>query len=379
MLDMTDIADRRTAGYSHGERTKTALARAIVHNPGNVLLDEPTNGLDVMSTRAVRDIIRRLKAEGHTVLFSSHVMQEVSALCDTIVVIARGRIVASGTPDDLRALTGHQNLEDAFVALTGLETGACVNRRTINQALVVFRKELTDWSRDRRSIMSAVIGTLFGPLFIAFMFNTMASRQRQVEDVKIPIVGIEYAPALVDWLRQQPGVEVIAGPADPAEAVRTRAEDVVVVIPKDFVKKFTASKPAVVRLVADTSSQTTRPKLQRVRGIFQRYNGEIGSLRLMARGISPVVANPLGIEEVEVSSAQQRAAQILSFIPLFIMMAAFIGAMPIATDSTAGERERGSLEALLVNPAPRAAIADRQMAGGRPPRRWAASSCRAAC
>jgi len=121
MLDMTSIADRRTAGYSHGERTKTALARAIVHNPKNVLLDEPTNGLDVMSTRAVRDIIRRLKSEGHTVLFSSHVMQEVSALCDTIVVIARGQIVASGSPDDLRAQTGHKNLEDAFVALTGAD------------------------------------------------------------------------------------------------------------------------------------------------------------------------------------------------------------------------------------------------------------------
>jgi len=120
LLDMGPIADRRTGGFSHGERTKVALARALVHNPRNVLLDEPTNGLDVMSTRAVRDIIRRLKAEGHTVLFSSHVMQEVSALCDTIVVIARGKIVASGTPDDLRALTGHQNLEDAFVALTGL-------------------------------------------------------------------------------------------------------------------------------------------------------------------------------------------------------------------------------------------------------------------
>ncbi len=130
MLDMTAIADRRTAGYSHGERTKTALARAIVHNPKNVLLDEPTNGLDVMSTRAVRDIIRRLKNEGHTVLFSSHVMQEVSALCDTIVVIARGRIVASGSPDELRTQTGHQNLEDAFVALSGLEadTDAAVAR-----------------------------------------------------------------------------------------------------------------------------------------------------------------------------------------------------------------------------------------------------------
>ena len=122
MLDMTAIADRRVAGFSHGERTKTALARAIVHNPKNVLLDEPTNGLDVMSTRAVREIIRRLKSEGHTVLFSSHVMQEVSALCDTIVVIARGRIVASGTADDLRTQTGHQNLEDAFVMLSGLES-----------------------------------------------------------------------------------------------------------------------------------------------------------------------------------------------------------------------------------------------------------------
>jgi sodium transport system ATP-binding protein len=121
LLDMTAIADRRAAGFSHGERTKTALARAIVHNPKNVLLDEPTNGLDVMSTRAVRDIIRRLKSEGHTVLFSSHVMQEVSALCDTIVVIARGKIVAAGTADDLRRQTGRDNLEDAFVALSGLE------------------------------------------------------------------------------------------------------------------------------------------------------------------------------------------------------------------------------------------------------------------
>ena len=124
MLDMTEIADRRVAGFSHGERTKTALARAIVHNPKNVLLDEPTNGLDVMSTRAVREIIRRLKTEGHTVLFSSHVMQEVSALCDKIVVIARGRIVASGTPDDLLRQTGRDNLEDAFVALSGLEADA---------------------------------------------------------------------------------------------------------------------------------------------------------------------------------------------------------------------------------------------------------------
>ena len=124
LLDMNGIADRRTAGFSHGERTKVALARALVHDPRNVLLDEPTNGLDVMSTRAVRDIIRRLRDDGRTVLFSSHVMQEVSALCDTIIVIARGKIVASGSPAELREQTGKENLEDAFVALAGLSQEA---------------------------------------------------------------------------------------------------------------------------------------------------------------------------------------------------------------------------------------------------------------
>ena len=122
LLDMTAIADRRVAGFSHGERTKVALARALVHDPRNVLLDEPTNGLDVMSTRAVRAIVRRLRDSGRCVLFSSHVMQEVSALCDRIIVITSGRVVANGTSDELRAQTGRDNLEDAFVALAGRET-----------------------------------------------------------------------------------------------------------------------------------------------------------------------------------------------------------------------------------------------------------------
>jgi sodium transport system ATP-binding protein len=118
-LDLSALADRRTSGFSHGERTKVALARALVHDPKNVILDEPTNGLDVMSTRTVRAIIRRLRDEGRCVLFSSHVMQEVSALCDVVIVIAGGRVVATGTPDELRAQTGLDNLEDAFVALAG--------------------------------------------------------------------------------------------------------------------------------------------------------------------------------------------------------------------------------------------------------------------
>jgi sodium transport system permease protein len=226
----------------------------------------------------------------------------------------------------------------------------------MTQALVVFRKELKDWSRDRRSIITVLISSLLAPGIIGVMFTQMASQQRQLEDVKIPVVGAAYAPALIDWLKQQPGVEIVDGPKDPEEAVRTRAEDVVVVIPENFAKNFSASKPAQIRVIADSSSQNTRPKVQRVRGLFQTYGSQIGSLRLIARGISPVVATPMQIEDVEVSSAQQRAARILGFIPLFVMIAAFTGAMGISTDSTAGERERGSIEALLVNPAPRGAI-----------------------
>jgi len=120
-LDLTEIADRRVSGFSQGERTKVALARALVHQPRNVILDEPTNGLDVMSTRAMRAVIRELRREGCCVLFSSHIMQEVSALCDRIVVIAQGKVTADGTPDELRKITGKDSLEDAFVSLSGLE------------------------------------------------------------------------------------------------------------------------------------------------------------------------------------------------------------------------------------------------------------------
>jgi len=120
-LGLEAIADRRVAGFSQGERTKVALARALVHGPRNVILDEPTNGLDVMSTRAMRGLIRGLKQDGCCVVFSSHIMQEVSALCDRIVVIAQGTVVADGTPDDLREQTGKPDLEDAFVALAGLD------------------------------------------------------------------------------------------------------------------------------------------------------------------------------------------------------------------------------------------------------------------
>jgi sodium transport system ATP-binding protein len=123
LLDMQSIADRRTEGFSTGEKLKVSIARTLVHNPKNVLLDEPTNGLDVMSTRAMRQFILRLRGEGKCVLFTSHIMQEVAALCDQIVIISRGEVSANGSPDDLRKQTGRENLEDAFVAAIGSEEG----------------------------------------------------------------------------------------------------------------------------------------------------------------------------------------------------------------------------------------------------------------
>ena len=123
MLEMREFIDRRAKGFSQGQKTKVALARAMVHSPQHLLLDEPTNGLDVMATRSLRELISRLRDDGTCVLFSSHVMQEVAALCDRIVVIAHGRVVANGTADELRAHTRCEDLEDAFVALIGSAEG----------------------------------------------------------------------------------------------------------------------------------------------------------------------------------------------------------------------------------------------------------------
>ena len=122
-LGMEDFIDRQAEGFSQGQRTKTAIARALVHDPRNVILDEPTNGLDVMTTRGLREFLNTLKAQGRCVILSSHIMQEVALLCDHIVIIAKGRVMAQGSADELRQRSGEDNLEDAFVRLIGSEEG----------------------------------------------------------------------------------------------------------------------------------------------------------------------------------------------------------------------------------------------------------------
>jgi sodium transport system permease protein len=230
----------------------------------------------------------------------------------------------------------------------------------------IARKELTDSSRDRRAIYALIFSTLVGPVLIGFMLNQIASQERAAHEIKVPVVGRAYAPILVNWLEQQPGVEVVDGPADPEAAVRDRKSDFVVVIGKDFAEKFRDSRPAPVELYSDSTRQNARAKVRRIRSLLNRFNGQMAGMRLIARGISPSLASSLKFEEVEVSSAQQRAATIFNIIPMFLILAAFSTGMQIATDSTAGERERGSLEPLLLNP-----VARWQIVVGK----WLAATC----
>jgi sodium transport system ATP-binding protein len=123
LLELSEFLDRKAKGFSQGQRLKTALARSLVHSPRNLILDEPTNGLDVMAVRNLRALLHRLREQGHCILFSSHVMQEVALLCDEVVVIAQGRVAAAGTVESLRAEAGEATLEDAFVKLIGTAEG----------------------------------------------------------------------------------------------------------------------------------------------------------------------------------------------------------------------------------------------------------------
>jgi sodium transport system permease protein len=221
----------------------------------------------------------------------------------------------------------------------------------------VFRKEIVDGARDRRSLMSLMFSAVIAPLLFGVMFTVIAERRKSADEITLPVAGAEYAPAFVDWLQQQTGVTVVPAPANPERAVRDRDEDVVLLIDKDFEQDMARAAPAPIKLVSDATRETARPKVSRVRTLVATYSQLTGGLRLIARGVAPSIASAIRIEEVEVSSAQQRLATQLSILPLLLVLAALTGGMQIAIDSTAGERERGSLEPLLLNPVSRTALA----------------------
>ncbi len=222
---------------------------------------------------------------------------------------------------------------------------------------IVLTKELRDGLRDRRSITTALFGAALTPILLGGMFSVMASRGRDAEEIKLPVAGVENAPAFVDWLKQQTGVQVVPAPADPEQAVRDRKEDVVLIIQKDFTKNLGRAIPAHVKLVSDSTRESGERKVARARALVETYSGQLAALRLIARGVAPALAVPVKIEDVEVSSAQERLAMRLNMLPLLLILAAMMGGMQVAIDATAGERERGSLEPLLLNPVPRMAIA----------------------
>jgi sodium transport system permease protein len=221
--------------------------------------------------------------------------------------------------------------------------------------LVVLRKELVDNLRDRRSVMMALLFPLLGPLSVGL---TTSFLKRQLEDrsekpLKLGVVGQERAPELMAYLVQN-NVVLTAVTGRPEELVRGGDFDVVLVVPEDYAAALRAGRPAPVQLVMDESSSLARPSIGRAQELLNTYSTQIGVLRLAARGVDYRLARAVAVERVDLSTPQSRAMLVLAMVPYFLVFSVFVGGLTIAIDTTAGERERGSLEPLLINPVPRA-------------------------
>ncbi|MBX3187308.1 MAG: ABC transporter permease [Labilithrix sp.] len=220
---------------------------------------------------------------------------------------------------------------------------------------VVFRKELLDHARDRRTLFAAFFLPLLGPVLVFVVLTMVASWIANDKVVHLGVVGEERAPNLVAYLRRS-GIEVTAAPPAFRELVRAGKLDAVVVIGDDYGAKLAKGVPARVELYVDDSRNAGRSRARRARLAIEGYGQQLGATRLLLRSVSPDLARPLDIEEIEVATSQELAANLLNMIPMFLLLVAFAGGMHLAIDGTAGERERKSLEPLLVNPVGRGAI-----------------------
>jgi sodium transport system permease protein len=222
-------------------------------------------------------------------------------------------------------------------------------------AVVVLRKELRDHLRDRRSVLTAVMFPLLGPVVFLVMFNLLASWYRQDRPLELPVVGRAHAPSLMAFLERY-GATLTEAPEDYETRIRAGTLDAVLVVPRDYGAEYVSGRTAEVQLVVDSSRQSARHSVLRARRLLEAYAQLLGNQRLYARGIAPELAIPVRVEELDLSTPERTAAGVLNMVPLFLVLAAFAGGMQLASDTMAGERERGSLEPLLLNPAPRGAV-----------------------
>jgi sodium transport system permease protein len=228
----------------------------------------------------------------------------------------------------------------------------------IRQLWTIARKEIVDNLRDRRSMLNALMTVLMVPLLYIFMFGFMnrAFSEQARRPLDLPVVGAEHAPNLIAFLEQN-NVNVLPGPDEPETAVRSGDVSLVLVISAEYGEAFAAGRPAPLQLLQDASNQNSDVAVSRASGLLQQYGQQIAALRLIARGVNPAITTPLLVERVDVSPEDRGGAGfILNLLPVVMITAAFFGGFYLAVDTTAGERERDSLEPLLLNPVRRSVI-----------------------
>ena len=219
----------------------------------------------------------------------------------------------------------------------------------------IYKKEIRENLRDRRSLFNSVLlgPILFPILFIGLGYFAASKQQERAEEVlEVPVVGAEHAPNLISFLEQQ-GVIIQPAPENPEALVKSQEVPVIIRIPNKFPKQWETGKPAVVEVIADPSRRESDTPMRRVKGLLRAYGAQIGQLRLQLRGVSPSIQTPIMVKDVDLSTPKSRGMLVMMMLPYVLMITAFTGGMHLAVDSTAGEKERKSLEPLLINPVPR--------------------------
>ncbi|MCC6561002.1 MAG: ABC transporter permease, partial [Xanthomonadales bacterium] len=227
-----------------------------------------------------------------------------------------------------------------------------------NPIWTIFRKEVLENLRDRKTVINALIlGPILGPLIMAIILSTVLTREqsRAEKPLDLPVVGAERAPNLVAFLATR-NLKIEPAPKDPEAAIRDQDKEVVLRIGEDFGESWAEGKPAEVEMLFDSSRQDTGGATRRVEDALKAYGRQVSALRLVARGISPLITHPLAVVERDQASEVARGAMILMMLPYMLIMGAFMSGMYLAIDTTAGERERQSLEPLLATPVPRGQI-----------------------